>query len=93
MLTDPKQLQDEIVASRDIIREQLGTDVPTFCYPNGDTSPEAIQAVSGAYLGAVTTRRGWNTPKSQRFTLNRVGVHDDVSNTPTSFVSRIAGFG
>jgi peptidoglycan/xylan/chitin deacetylase (PgdA/CDA1 family) len=93
LVSDPAQLRDEIAHSRTAIRERLGTDPLTFCYPNGDTSPEAIRAVSANYLGAVTTRRGWNTTKSERFTLNRVGVHEDVSSTPTSFISRLAGVG
>jgi peptidoglycan/xylan/chitin deacetylase (PgdA/CDA1 family) len=93
MITDPAQLNDEIAESRSVIREQLGTDVATFCYPNGETSREAIRLVSANYVGAVTTRRGWNTPRSERFTLNRVGVHEDVSKTRTSFLSRLAGVG
>lgn len=93
LVTDAEQLNDEIGESGRAIRRELGSEVATFCYPNGDTSPEAIRTVSANYLGAVTTNRGWNTPRSRRFTLNRVGVHEDVSNTPTSFVSRLAGVG
>jgi peptidoglycan/xylan/chitin deacetylase (PgdA/CDA1 family) len=93
LVTDPAQLRDEIAHSRTTIRERLGRDAVTFCYPNGDTSAEAIRAVRANYLGAVTTHRGWNTSKSERFTLKRVGVHEDVSSTSTSFISRLAGVG
>ena len=92
-ITDAAQLHDEIAESRSIIRKELGCEVATFCYPNGETSTAAIRVVSETYLGAVTTNRGSNTPRSARFTLNRVGVHEDVSNTSTSFVSRLAGVG
>lgn len=90
---DAEQLRDEIVASREVIAEQLGTPPRTFCYPNGDVSPEALELVRRHYSGAVTTARSWNTAASDKHLLNRVGVHDDVSSTPASFIARLAGVG
>ncbi|HEU4654412.1 MAG TPA: polysaccharide deacetylase family protein [Steroidobacteraceae bacterium] len=93
LVSDFSQLNDEVAQSGVIIREQLGSEVATFCYPNGDMSPDAIRLVSSQYLGAVSTRRGWNTPLSHRYAMSRVGVHDDVSNTPPRFLARLAGVG
>jgi peptidoglycan/xylan/chitin deacetylase (PgdA/CDA1 family) len=87
----PAQLDDEINGSLRVLRERLGRAPKTFCYPNGDHSAEAVARVRASYLGAVTTRRGWSSPGSDRFLLARVGVHEDVSNTPSSFLSRLAG--
>lgn len=92
-IQDKEQLRDEIVASREIIAERLGTRPRTFCYPNGDVSPEALELVRRYYLGAVTTARSWNTAACDKHLLNRVGVHDDVSSTSTSFIARLAGVG
>jgi peptidoglycan/xylan/chitin deacetylase (PgdA/CDA1 family) len=86
-------LEDEILGSRRTIEERLGVLPQTFCYPNGDTSPEAIACVRSAYLGAVTTAPGWNAPGADRAVLRRLGVHEDVSATRSSFLSRISGFG
>lgn len=86
-------LQEEIAGSARCIHEHLDVAPATFCYPNGDTSAEAIECVRRVYRGAVTTAHGWNGVGSDPFTLNRVGVHDDVSASRSAFLSRLAGFG
>jgi len=86
-------LRDEIAGSQQLLAENLGAPPRTFCYPNGDHSPEAVAMVRERYLGAVTTQRGWNSPASDRWLLQRVGVHEDVSKTANQFVSRLAGIG
>jgi peptidoglycan/xylan/chitin deacetylase (PgdA/CDA1 family) len=86
-------LQDEVIGSREVIDRKLGSVPRTFCYPNGDTSPQAIATVRSAYQGAVTTAHGWNAPTSDPFVLNRIGVHEDVSHTRAAFLSRLTGVG
>jgi len=84
---------DEIVGSIAEIESQLGSRPVSFCYPNGDHSPEATALVGQNYRCAVTTRRGWNDRHSNRHLMARVGVHDEVSRTPAAFLSRLAGVG
>lgn len=86
-------LRDEIVGSRAVIAERLDTVPATFCYPNGDFSPTVVDVVRRNFQGAVTTVRGWNRPSSDAWLLNRVGVHEDVSATPVTFLARLAGIG
>ena len=86
-------LRDEVLGSKRQIEEQLGAAPKTFCYPNGDISRAAIDCVRGAYLGAVTTASGWNDPGCDRIVMRRVGVHEDVSDSRASFVSRLVGVG
>lgn len=86
-------LRDEVLGSAQVLEQGLGRVPVTFCYPNGDISAAAVQLVQQRYLGAVTTARGWNSPSTDRYRLNRVGVHDDVSSTPAAFLSRVAGIG
>lgn len=63
----------------------------SFCYPNGNFTPEIAREVKKAgYLSAVTTRTGWNGPDADPFTLNRIGMHQDVSSTTALFAARIA---
>jgi peptidoglycan/xylan/chitin deacetylase (PgdA/CDA1 family) len=92
-IEDAGVLRDEVLGSAQVLAERLGGPPVTFCYPNGDTSAPAVQLVRNSYRGAVTTARGWNGPATDRHLLNRVGVHEDVSNTPTTFLSRLAGVG
>lgn len=91
-LSDAQQLRDEIVASREIIADQLGTLPRTFCYPNGDTSKEAVGLVRQNYLGAVTTQRGWHDPAGDAWTIRRVGVHEDITRRRASFIARLSGW-
>ena len=86
------RLEQEIVGSREHLQQQLGKPVTLFCYPNGDTSPAATRLVREHYRAAVTTQRGINRPETSPQTLLRIGVHDDVSNTPTRFGARLSGW-
>jgi peptidoglycan/xylan/chitin deacetylase (PgdA/CDA1 family) len=83
-------LESEIRDSRTGIEQHLGTSVSSFCYPNGDHCPAAVELVRASYRSAVTTRKGWNSPSSDPHLLNRVGVHDDVSSTASAFLARLA---
>jgi peptidoglycan/xylan/chitin deacetylase (PgdA/CDA1 family) len=85
-------LQDEVIGSRQAIERQLGTPPATFCYPNGDTSPQAIDIVRSAYRGAVTTRKGWHLAKHDPFLIRRVGMHEDIGNRPAAFLARIGAW-
>jgi peptidoglycan/xylan/chitin deacetylase (PgdA/CDA1 family) len=88
-----EEVRDEILGSINVISSQLSRKPRTFCYPNGDMSPAAVAAVREGYLGAVTTRRGWNRVASDSALLKRVGVHEDVSAQPSAFISRLGGLG
>ena len=85
-------LQDEIINSKTLIEEKTGKAVKTFCYPNGDTSANARSIVEQHYAGAVTTEHGWNTADSNRYLLQRIGVHEDISKDKTSFLARLSGW-
>jgi peptidoglycan/xylan/chitin deacetylase (PgdA/CDA1 family) len=86
----PEALNSEIAGSKRALEERLGAAPRTFCYPNGNTSAAAVSLVRDNYLGAVTTRPGWNTRSSDRATLDRIGVHEGVSNSADAFVARLA---
>jgi peptidoglycan/xylan/chitin deacetylase (PgdA/CDA1 family) len=88
-----QEARDEILGSIDVISDHLSRKPRTFCYPNGDMSAVAVAAVREGYLGAVTTRRGWNRVASDNALLKRVGVHEDVSAQPSAFISRLGGLG
>lgn len=84
-------LQDEVIGSRQAIERRLGAVPVTFCYPNGDTSPEAVAMVRSAYKGAVTTSKGWHSARHDPFLIRRIGMHEDISNRPAAFLCRISG--
>jgi len=87
-----QQLEREIVGSRKVLQALSGQAIDLFCYPNGDTSPAAVDLVRRHYLGAVTTRKGWHSADGDPHLIQRVGVHEDVSSTRAPFLERLSSW-
>jgi peptidoglycan/xylan/chitin deacetylase (PgdA/CDA1 family) len=85
-------LKQEIIECQSHIENRLGQKADTFCYPNGDHSPRAVELVNQHYQCAVTTNKGWNTISTNEHLLNRIGVHEDISYDKTSFLARLSGW-
>jgi peptidoglycan/xylan/chitin deacetylase (PgdA/CDA1 family) len=83
-------LEREIVLSKRDLQNICGQSVDVFCYPNGDTSMAAIDLVRHHYLGAVTTREGWNGAGADPYLIRRIALHDEKSASPESFVTRLS---
>lgn len=84
------RLLDEVIGSKSVLEQQLRRPVELFCYPNGDASPLARSAVEQHYRGAVTTARGINDRNTPAAALFRVGLHQDVSDTPAKLLARLS---
>jgi len=87
-----KVLEQEIAGSQADIGASVGLPADVFCYPNGDTTPEAVRFVRQHYLAAVTTREGWHSAGADPFLIRRIGVHEDIGGRPDAFVARISGW-
>ena len=85
-------LQREIVGSRKQLQDLCAQEIALFCYPNGETSPAAIDLVRRHYLGAVTIRKGWHAAGGDPHLIHRIGMHEDVSYSREPFLHRLSGW-
>jgi len=85
-----QEKEEEINRSFNMLTEQ---DIPVsrvFCYPNGDWDKGCFKILfSSGYVGAVTTQSGRIKQDTRPFLLPRIGIHEDVSCTPSLFFYRL----
>jgi peptidoglycan/xylan/chitin deacetylase (PgdA/CDA1 family) len=91
---DEPAFKSELVVSKDTLLDFQVIDNAfiSFCYPNGNHTKAISDSVraSGYHL-AVTTTNGWNQLDANRYTLKRIGIHQDMSSTIPLFACKIAG--
>lgn len=85
-----KELQEELIGSRNIIDDELDKNVKWLCYPKGIYNNAVIDSAEKYYLGAFTTHNGLVSKHDHKFTLKRVGIHDDISKNIPLFAYRIS---
>ncbi len=86
-------LEEEIVESKHILERLTSIRPTTFCFPNGDFSEKALALVKTHYCNAVTTKRGHNVSgEVDAHQLVRIGVHNDISDTPLKFKARLSSY-
>jgi peptidoglycan/xylan/chitin deacetylase (PgdA/CDA1 family) len=81
-LVSDAQLVDEIAGSRAQLRERLGFEIESFCYPNGDCDARVAAAVEHAgYRFAVTTRYGVNPTGTSPYLWKRCDMQSSHART------------
>jgi peptidoglycan/xylan/chitin deacetylase (PgdA/CDA1 family) len=81
-----EEKEREIADCYKILKKAKVNLVPIFAYPNGDYDEETLNIVKrSGYSGAVTTHLGYNNSHTNPYLLKRIGVHQDISNTPSLF--------
>ena len=84
-----QEKEEEINRSFNVLQEHYIPIARVFCYPNGDWDHDCLKILSDSdYLGAVTTQGGQIGQDTESFLLNRIGIHEDVSSSPSLFFYR-----
>jgi len=75
---EAEEAEAELRVSKDRLREELGLENPTFCFPVGSWNPRLVElARSLGYRSVFTSRRDvrWNqSGKVTPFSLSRIGL-------------------
>lgn len=86
------ELGDEVRVSRARMSEELGGEVPTFSYPNGNWNGGVVEAVRrGGFRVAFTTDRGTVGAGADLFTVRRINIHEDMTRHTPMFLARLLG--
>lgn len=83
-----EELESEILGSKNVLEEKLGSPVNYFCYPYGDYNSTVDKAVREAkFRGAVTVQRGFVQKGDNPFLIQRVSVK--LNTHPLSFLYKL----
>ena len=88
-----EEVSEELVRSRQVLREQGVNYVPVFCYPNGNSDSRIQSQVrANGYEAAMSVQMGveGRNPKN-RYAIRRVGIHNDITHTIPLFSLRLFG--
>ena len=82
----------ELLKSKEEIEQHLGNKITSISYPNGDYNNEVIEEVkSSGYEIAFGTQNGFMAPDDNLFTIKRVNIHEDMTNSIPMFLARVVG--
>ena len=87
------QVMEELSHSRQKLIDEgvIDKSFCAFCYPNGSFNRHIARLVEHTgYHVAVTTDFGWNQRKANKYTLCRIGIHQDISSSIPLFAIRTA---
>ena len=70
-----RKIEEEVLTSKSIIEESLGTKVVCFAYPFGKTNDATREIVRGNFSCAFTDHLGLITTNSPRHALNRIDAY------------------
>jgi peptidoglycan/xylan/chitin deacetylase (PgdA/CDA1 family) len=85
-------IEGELLKSKEVLMREgaVSKDWIPFCYPNGNfTNQIANYVKTSGYHLAVTTKNCWNSSEEVQYTLNRIGLHQDIAYTESLLALRI----
>lgn len=87
-----REVVGEIRESKEILEKNLGQNINAFSYPNGDYNARVVKAVQDqGYRIAFGTEKGFVSTSEDPFSIRRVNIHQDMTDSIPMFMARIAG--
>ena len=71
-------VEHEICKSKEVIEKETGREILHFCYPDGSYNDVIKKIVSESYKSACTTRAGFVSKGSDIYSLNRIGINEEM---------------
>lgn len=76
----PREQEEEIKKSKEILDQTLGQDTRFFCYPNGSYNRETLRILREAgFVMAFTMEPGWAKPGDDLLTLKRIWMGNRIN--------------
>lgn len=86
------EVRDEIARSRQVIEDALGQRPRCFSFPNGDTNDAVLDEIrQSGFPVAFATASGPVTAGSDRHALQRLNIHESVTDDDPMFLARVVG--
>ena len=80
---DDATVERELALCRSKIEAETGKPARAFAYPNGDWDPRVRALVQrSGFACAFGTRAGWHGENEDRFTINRIMIHEGAVTGP-----------
>jgi len=87
-----KEAEEEIRESREILEKNLKGTIDAFSYPNGNFDTSVLKAVQDqGYRVAFGTERGYVSKDDHPFSIRRINIHQDMTDSTPMLMARIAG--
>ena len=75
-----EEANEEISLSKKYLEKRYSLNISGFAYPNGDYCKREVEIIrANGYKYALTTTPGYNTTKTNLFTLKRFSVNDSTN--------------
>lgn len=79
-MLSPREQEEEIRKSKEILDRTLGQDTRFFCYPNGSYNRETLRILREAgFVMAFTMEPGWAKPGDNLLALKRIWMGNRIS--------------
>lgn len=87
-----QEAEQEIAESKNQAEKQLGQPINAISYPNGDYNDAILRIVKQqGYAVAFVTAAGLVSAGDDPYTIRRINIHNDMTNTLPMFLARATG--